>query len=319
MASSKLAARAIRNHAKYKGRNDLNIVPMIDMMVILVFFLLFTAVFSNTNILELNLPAPNSSVPELPKGLNLEVIVRRNAIEVADRGTGVLRTLPKKEGEYDFAGLSAFLQDVKARYPTVLAASVLLEQDIPYDVLVQTMDNTRVWQNRVGVGLQNYRIKKHRQRSHGGSHMALVPFIDMLTMLVVFLLLHSSEVEILPNTKNITIPQSIAEIKPRETVVVMVTTEDLLVNGRIIAKVSELRGNDAQLVIEPLRLALKEQADSSLRRASQEDLAEREVTIMGDKGTPFSVLKRVMATATAADYGKVSLAVIQREVEAGGA
>jgi biopolymer transport protein ExbD len=158
MASSKLAARAIRNHAKYKGRNDLNIVPMIDMMVILVFFLLFTAVFSNTNILELNLPAPNSSVPDLPKGLNLEVIVRRNAIEVADRGTGVLRTLPKKEGEYDFAGLSAFLQDVKARYPTVLAASVLLEQDIPYDVLVQTMDNTRVWQNRVGVGLQNVEL-----------------------------------------------------------------------------------------------------------------------------------------------------------------
>jgi biopolymer transport protein ExbD len=158
MASSKLAARAIRNHAKYKGRNDLNIVPMIDMMVILVFFLLFTAVFSNTNILELNLPAPNSSVPELPKGLNLEVIVRRNAIEVADRGTGVLRTLPKKEGEYDFAGLSAFLQDVKARYPTVLAASVLLEQDVPYDVLVQTMDNTRVWQNRAGVGLQNVEL-----------------------------------------------------------------------------------------------------------------------------------------------------------------
>jgi biopolymer transport protein ExbD len=158
MASSKLAARGIRNHAKYKGRNDLNIVPMIDMMVILVFFLLFTAVFSNTNILELNLPAPNSSVPELPKGLNLEVIVRQNGIEVADRGTGVLRTLPKKEGEYDFEGLSTFLQDVKARYPTVMNANVLLEQDIPYDVLVQTMDNTRVWQNRVGAGIQNVEL-----------------------------------------------------------------------------------------------------------------------------------------------------------------
>jgi biopolymer transport protein TolR len=160
----------------------------------------------------------------------------------------------------------------------------------------------------------SYRIKKHRQRAHHGSHMALVPFIDMLMMLVVFLLLHSSEVEILPNTKNITIPQSIAELKPRETVVVMVTTEDLLVNGRVIAKVADLRANDAQLVIEPLRLALKEQSDSSLRTAAQEDLAEREVTIMGDRGTPFAVLKRVMATATAADYGKVSLAVIQREV-----
>ena len=162
-----------------------------------------------------------------------------------------------------------------------------------------------------------YRIKKHRQRSHGGSHMALVPFIDMLTMLVVFLLLHSSDVEILPNTKNITIPQSIAEIKPRETVVVMVTTEDLLVNGRVVAKIADLRANSTQLIIEPLRLALKEQSDSSLRTAAQDDLADREVTIMGDKGTPFTVLKRVMATATAADYGKVSLAVIQREVEAG--
>ena len=158
MSSSKLAARAIRNHAKYKGRNDLNIVPMIDMMVILVFFLLFTAVFSNTNILELNLPAPNSSVPELPKGLNLEVIVRRNGIEVADRNSGVLKTLPKVNGEFDYAGLSTFLQNVKARYPTVLAASVLLEQDIPYDVLVQTMDYTRVWLNDEGPGLQKVEL-----------------------------------------------------------------------------------------------------------------------------------------------------------------
>lgn len=158
MAASKLAARAIRNHAKYKGRHDLNIVPMIDMMVILVFFLLFTAVFSHTNILELNLPAPNSSVPELPKGLNLEVIVRQNGIEVADRNSGVLKTLPRGEGDYDYPGLSKFLQDVKARYPTVVAASVLLEPNIPYDVLVQTMDNVRVWQNRAGLGIQNVEL-----------------------------------------------------------------------------------------------------------------------------------------------------------------
>jgi biopolymer transport protein ExbD len=143
--------------------------------------------------------------------------------------------------------------------------------------------------------------------------MALVPFIDMLTMLVVFLLLHSSDVEILPNTKNITIPESIADLKPRETVVIMVTTEDILVNGRVVAKIADVRQESSQLVIENLRTALKEQIDSSLRSAAQEDLAERELTIMGDKNTPFTVLKKVMATATAADYGKVSLAVIQRE------
>jgi biopolymer transport protein ExbD len=161
-----------------------------------------------------------------------------------------------------------------------------------------------------------YRIKKHRERGHHGTHMALVPFIDMLTMLVVFLLMHSSEVEILPNTKQITVPQSIAEIKPRETVVIMVTTEDLLVNGRVVAKVSEVNNAKADLIIEPLRAALKEQNDSSLRSTAQQDLADREVTIMGDKGTPFTVLKRVMATATAADFGKVSLAVMQKEVDA---
>ncbi len=146
MASSKLAARAIRNHAKYRGRHDLNIVPMIDMMVILVFFLLFTAVFSNTNILELNLPAPNSSVPELPKGLQLEVHVRQAGIDIADRNSGILRSLPKKGGEYDYAALSEYLQFVKSKYPAVIAANVLLEQNIPYDVLVQTMDSVRLWQ-----------------------------------------------------------------------------------------------------------------------------------------------------------------------------
>jgi biopolymer transport protein ExbD len=81
--------------------------------------------------------------------------------------------------------------------------------------------------------------------------------------------------------------------------------------------VADVSRDDNQLVIEPLRAALKEQSDTSLRTAAQSDLAEREVTIMGDKGTPFTVLKKVMATATAADYGKVSLAVIQREIEVG--
>ena len=163
-----------------------------------------------------------------------------------------------------------------------------------------------------------YRIKKHRQRAHHGSHMALVPFIDMLTMLVVFLLLHSSDAEILPNTKNIQIPESIADLKPHETVTIMVTKDELLVNGRIVGKVAEVAALPAdKMIIPDLQVALKEQNDRIQRETAKEDLAEREITIMGDKGTPFSVLKRVMATATASDYGKVSLAVIQREREAG--
>jgi len=78
-----------RNHARYhRGRDDLNIVPMIDMMVILVFFLIFTAVFSKTNILQLNLPANSSAAVDLPKGLKLEIIIHPNDLVVNDRNPG---------------------------------------------------------------------------------------------------------------------------------------------------------------------------------------------------------------------------------------
>jgi biopolymer transport protein TolR len=159
------------------------------------------------------------------------------------------------------------------------------------------------------------RIKRHRKRKHsveGAGHMTLVPFIDMLMILTVFLLVHNSDVDILPNTKSISIPMSLSDKKPRPSVVVMITKEDLLVDGKAIAKVSDvINGQDA--VIQPLKRALQSQADTVLTGAAQQDIKDREVTIMGDKNTPYSVLKKIMATCTDADYGKVSLAVVERE------
>lgn len=148
MAASKIASRARRNHARYhgSGRDDLNLIAMIDMMVILVFFLIFTAVFSRTVILELNLPAPNSSVPELPEGLQLEVIVQADKVDVSDRKTGVMKSLPNGADGYDFVGLSEYLRAVKARFPEKLDASVLLAPEVPYDTLVQIMDTVRIWE-----------------------------------------------------------------------------------------------------------------------------------------------------------------------------
>lgn len=143
---SKVARRVMRNHAHYRGRHDLNVVPMIDMMIILVFFLIFTAVFTKTNILELNLPGAQNNVPELPEGLNLEVIIRQDRIEVSDRGTGLLQTLPKVGGEHDYAALSAYLQQVKAKYQDKQDATILLEQDIDYGTLVHVMDTVRVFE-----------------------------------------------------------------------------------------------------------------------------------------------------------------------------
>jgi len=150
--ASKVARRVSRNHSRYRGRHDLNVVPMIDMMTILVVFLIFSAVFTRTHILELNLPAANQAVPDLPQGLQLEVIVRKDRIDVADRGTGILKSVANTTAGYDFVALSQFLQLVKSKYPEKTDASILLEEDITYDSLVQTMDTVRVFQTP-GTGI----------------------------------------------------------------------------------------------------------------------------------------------------------------------
>jgi biopolymer transport protein ExbD len=145
MKATKHAKRILRHHARYRGRHDLNMVPMIDVMVILVFFLLFTAVFSKTNILELNLPAPNSIPPDQPLGFQLEVVVRHGLIEVADQSTGILKSLPNTAEGYDLVGLSEFLQRVKVKFPDLQNANLLLERDISYDNLIQVMDTMRTF------------------------------------------------------------------------------------------------------------------------------------------------------------------------------
>ncbi len=143
MSGSRIARRQARSHARMKGRNDLNIVPMLDVMVILIFFLIFTAVFSKMNILELNLPVEGGPPPELPAVLELEVIVRLGTIEVADRNTGLLQALPHTAEGPDYTGLSNYLRRVKIRFPEKKDATVLLEADIPYDTMVQTMDTMK--------------------------------------------------------------------------------------------------------------------------------------------------------------------------------
>ena len=163
------------------------------------------------------------------------------------------------------------------------------------------------------------RLKLHRQRKHTTEgHMVLVPFIDMMTILVVFLLLHTSDVDILPNTRNIAIPQSVSDVKPRETVVVMVTRDSLYVAGERVGSLADVQAAEGT-VIEPLRAALLRQRERVRTTAAAGDGSAREVTIVGDRAVPYSVLKKVMATCTGADFGKVSLAVIQRERAAAGA
>ena len=124
---------------------ELNITAFMNLMVILVPFLLITAVFSRLAILELNLPG-SSTEPVEPQDqvFQLEVIVRSDKIEIGDRNQGLLGIYPNTDDGYDFDAVGEKLVQLKERYPDKTDASILLEQEIAYDTVVQIMDTVRV-------------------------------------------------------------------------------------------------------------------------------------------------------------------------------
>ena len=139
----------IRSRRGGRRQNDetaeLNITAFMNLMVILVPFLLITAVFSRLAIIELNLPG-SSTEPVEPQDqvFQLEIIVRADKIEVGDRNQGLLGIYPITVDGYDYDAVAEKLAQLKERYPEKSDASILLEQDIPYDTLVQIMDTVRV-------------------------------------------------------------------------------------------------------------------------------------------------------------------------------
>lgn len=168
------------------------------------------------------------------------------------------------------------------------------------------MISARLKQNRKVGG-------RGRVRAGRGSHgmSSLIPMIDMLMILVVYLLVHAADYEILPNTRSIQIPQSMSETKPRETLTVLITKETMFVNGAEIASVADLRRR-SESVIEPLKRVLVSEAGKRMLK-DKDDPTSHEVTVLADKDLPYSFLKTILATCTAAEYGKVSLAVLERE------
>jgi biopolymer transport protein ExbD len=143
------ASKKLARHKRKPA--ELLLVPMIDIFTVLVTFLLMTAVFSRTTILELSLPLRQTEFREPPPGLQIEVMVRKNLIQVADRNSGPLATLPNVAEGYDYAGLTAYLKRVKEKFPDKVDATILLEKDTPYDILVQIMDHIRTFEHKQGA------------------------------------------------------------------------------------------------------------------------------------------------------------------------
>jgi biopolymer transport protein ExbD len=137
--------RGRRSGRRNTATAELNITVFMNLMVILVPFLLITAVFSRVAILELNLPgASDETVAAEDQTFQLEITVRQTQIEVGDRNVGALGIYPNATGGYDYEALSKKLSDIKKSYPAKTDASILLEADISYDTLVQVMDRVRV-------------------------------------------------------------------------------------------------------------------------------------------------------------------------------
>lgn len=138
----------------------------------------------------------------------------------------------------------------------------------------------------------------------------LVSLIDIFTILIFFLLANASEVEVLPSAKAVRLPESTAEKSPKETVVVVVSSEDILVQGRKVASVPEAMKAEGDL-IAPLKAELDYHAGRQLIRKDRESRGKA-ITIMGDKDIPYRLLRKIMVTCARANYSDLSFAVIQK-------
>ena len=136
---------ARRHHYKRRTKEnayEIDVTTFLNLMVVLVPFLLITAVFSRLTIVELNLPSSAGGPSSNEDSFRVEVIVRDAGIEISN-GSATIASIPKKEDEYDFETLSDFMVELKLDYPKHDAASVLMETQIPYDYLIQVMDIVR--------------------------------------------------------------------------------------------------------------------------------------------------------------------------------
>lgn len=158
------------------------------------------------------------------------------------------------------------------------------------------------------------RMERHHKRGKGAG-LNMISLMDIFTILVFFLLVNSSTGEVLPSTKSIKLPESIAEELPRENIVIVVNDQSVVVQGKKVADVQQVMASRGS-VIEGLKAELDLLAGERARPVIEGMPFIGEVTIMADKEIPYMLLKRIMVTCTKARYGNISLAV-NRRVEKG--
>lgn len=152
------------------------------------------------------------------------------------------------------------------------------------------------------------RMERSRKKTPG---LNLTSLMDVFTILVFFLLANSSSSEVLATPKLIELPTSVVEAKPRETVVIMVSPETVLVQGEVVIRTPELLAS-TNASIPAITERLSQLERNIIGISTKEIVESKEITVLADKTIPFRVLKKIMLTCTASGYGKISLAVIRK-------
>lgn len=159
---------------------------------------------------------------------------------------------------------------------------------------------------------QNRRMKRMARASKQKKPaLNLVSLMDVFTILVFFLLVNSSSSDVMEPPKNIKLPESVVDSKPRETVIVLVTEENVLVQGDVVMSTAEvISSKDA--IMQPIKSRLLQQQKKVIGFKTKTVAQSKEVTVLAHRSLPFKLLKKVMASCTSAGYGKISLAVVQK-------
>jgi len=158
------------------------------------------------------------------------------------------------------------------------------------------------------------RIRRMGRNKRKVKGLNLTSLMDVFTILVFFLLFHASSSEVMEAPKQIKLPDSVVETKPRETVVIMVSPEVVLVQGEAVVSTTELLENKIETVSE-ITERLKQLERNIIGISTKAIVESKEVTILADKTIPFRALKKIMSTCTGSGYGRISLAVLQKPVE----
>lgn len=140
--------------------------------------------------------------------------------------------------------------------------------------------------------------------------LSLTSLMDIFTIMLLYLLVNQSDTPLEP-PKDVKLPDSIVETKPRETLVVTVDNDQVIVKGEPVVLMSEVMESKSA-VIEPIRERMVQIRESSIGLETQSEEQDSEVTIMADRTVHYSVMKRIMSSCTAAGYTKISLAVNQK-------